>query len=304
MRISVQNARVTDRLGIDEGFKLLHDTGFQGTDFGLTAWLRGKDIIENLPAVKDQPLEKLYEILRPYKEAADKHGIFVSQTHASFPTWCAGKGDEVNDRVLEALKKDIAMTAYMGSPYVIIHPFFNMVNRERPTAEEEWELNRDRYSALIPTLKEYNVVCCLENMFVGGPEGMRYAAVCSDFREAAEWIDKLNDIAGEERFGFCMDTGHCHLTGQNMRRALNFIGHRLKTLHIHDNDGHTDWHMGAFMGTTDWELFIEGLRDINYEGDLSFETFKVLDNFPPEMMEICLRMIAESGKYFKQRLGK
>ena len=208
------------------------------------------------------------------------------------------------EKRLEALKKDIAMTAYMGSPYVIIHPFFNMVNRERPSAEEEWELNRDRYSALIPTLKEYNVVCCLENMFVGGPEGMRYAAVCSDFREAAEWIDKLNDIAGEERFGFCMDTGHCHLTGQNMRRALNFIGHRLKTLHIHDNDGHTDWHMGAFMGTTDWELFIEGLRDINYEGDLSFETFKVLDNFPPEMMEICLRMIAESGKYFKQRLGK
>ncbi len=302
MRIAVQNARVCDRLGIDEGFQMLHDTGFGGTDFGLTFLMKRNEMEQNLPCAMDQPLEALYQILEPYKKAAQKHGVFISQTHALFPTWWPYGRDALNERLLEALKKDIALTAYMGSPYVIIHPFFHFENGQRMSPEEEWALNRERYSALIPTLKEHKVVCCLENMFVGGPEGMRYAAVCSDFREAAEWIDRLNDIAGEECFGFCMDTGHCHLTGQNIRRALNLIGKRLKTLHIHDNDGHTDWHMGAYMGTADWEGFIEGLRDIHYQGDLSFETFHVLDRFPPEMMEICLRMIAETGAYFRNRV--
>ena len=33
MRVSVQNSRVVAYYGLDEGFKLLHDAGFQGVDF-------------------------------------------------------------------------------------------------------------------------------------------------------------------------------------------------------------------------------------------------------------------------------
>ena len=158
------------------------------------------------------------------------------------------------------------------------------------------------YSALIPALREHHVVVCLENMFTGGTEGMRYAAVCSDFHQAAEWIDRLNDIAGEELFGFCFDAGHCTLTGQNMRYSLNVIGKRLKVLHINDNDGHTDWHVAPYMGVGNWEAFIDGLRDIGYDGDLSFETFNVLNRYPEPMWRTALQLIAETGAYFGKRI--
>ena len=38
MRVSVQNSRVVAYYGLDEGFKLLHDAGFQGVDFNLNNW--------------------------------------------------------------------------------------------------------------------------------------------------------------------------------------------------------------------------------------------------------------------------
>ena len=161
------------------------------------------------------------------------------------------------------------------------------------------------YADLIPTLKKYDVVACLENMFVaGGVEGKRFAAVCSDFHQAAEYVDRLNDIAGEERFGFCFETGHCHITGQNFRHCLNLIGKRLKVLHIHDNDSHTDWHVAPYMGNADWEGFIAGLRDIGYEGDLSFETFNILNRYPMPMWPTVLKLIAETGAYFAQRIAE
>ena len=38
MRVSVQNSRVVAYYGLHEGFKLLHDAGFQGVDFNLNNW--------------------------------------------------------------------------------------------------------------------------------------------------------------------------------------------------------------------------------------------------------------------------
>ena len=297
MRVSVQNSRVVAYYGLDEGFKLLHDAGFQGVDFNLNNWFSAAMIRADEPAPMDQPLEALYEVFRPYKEAAERQHMVVSQTHSPFPSWLPEK-DALNARVLEGQKKTIALTAYLGSKYCVIHPAFHPDSTKRLSAKEEWELN----SALIPALREHHVVVCLENMFTGGTEGMRYAAVCSDFHQAAEWIDRLNDIAGEELFGFCFDAGHCLLTGQNMRYSLNVIGKRLKVLHINDNDGHTDWHVAPYMGVGNWEAFIDGLRDIGYDGDLSFETFNVLNRYPEPMWRTALQLIAETGAYFGKRI--
>ena len=301
MRVSVQNSRVVAYYGLDEGFKLLHDAGFQGVDFNLNNWFSAAAIRADEPVPMDQPLEALYDIFRPYKEAAERQHMVVSQTHSPFPSWLPEK-DALNARVLEGQKKTIALTGYLGSRYCVIHPAFHPDSTKRLSAKEEWELNRDMYSALIPVLREHHVVACLENMFTGGTEGMRYAAVCSDFHQAAEWIDRLNDIAGEELFGFCFDAGHCTLTGQNMRYSLNVIGKRLKVLHINDNDGHTDWHVAPYMGVGNWEAFIDGLRDIGYDGDLSFETFNVLNRYPEPMWRTALQLIAETGAYFGKRI--
>ena len=136
MRVSVQNSRVVAYYGLDEGFKLLHDAGFQGVDFNLNNWFSAAMIRTDEPAPMDQPLEALYEVFRPYKEAAERQHMVVSQTHSPFPSWLPEK-DALNARVLEGQKKTIALTAYLGSKYCVIHPAFHPDSTKRLSAKEE-----------------------------------------------------------------------------------------------------------------------------------------------------------------------
>lgn len=60
---------------------------------------------------------------------------------------------------------------------------------------------------------------------------------CCDARKASEWIDRFNERYHAEVLGFCFDTGHANLVGIDFERFITRLGHRLKALHIHDNDG-------------------------------------------------------------------
>ena len=115
-------------------------------------------------------------------------------------------------------------------------------------------------------------------------------------------IDALNAIAGERVFGFCLDTGHLLLTGQDPQNAVALLGDRLEALHIHDNNGQEDQHLAPYMGVLDWDRFVAGLRDAGYRKPLSFETFNVIRRFDPALAPYALRLIAETGKMFARRL--
>ena len=84
------------------------------------------------------------------------------------------------------------------------------------------------------------------------------------------------------------------------------MGHRLKALHIHDNDGISDLHQIPFtftktrenIASTDWDGFLRGLKAIGFGGVLNFETAPVLTTFPEEMKPDALQFIAKIGEYF------
>ena len=105
--------------------------------------------------------------------------------------------------------------------------------------------------------------------------------------------------------------GNGNLAGIDFGKFLTRLGHRLKALHIHDNDGVGDLHQIPFTFTktrenrasTDWEGFIRGLKRIGYEGVLSFETAPALTAFPGEMKEAALGFIAGVGEYFAKRIS-
>lgn len=122
-------------------------------------------------------------------------------------------------------------------------------------------------------------------------------------------IDELNEAAGEELFGFCFDVGHANILGKNLYQAVVTLGDRLKILHIHDNDGISDLHtmpytfMRSWNGlSTDWDGFLRGLRDIHYTGVLSFETSRCMEGFPRELHPSVLKLTADIGKYFSERI--
>ncbi len=302
MRVSVQTSRVFENFGIEDGFAALRDAGFEAVDFGMCRFLMPADIRSEKPgSVMDGDFEDMISQLTEFRDAAQHNGIAFAQTHAPFPSYAWGM-DTLNARMAHVQINAIKATAFLGAPCCVIHPAKVNENAKRPSPSEEWTVNRDMYAALIPVLRETGVVCCLENMFSNGSEGTHYASACSDPCQTVQWIDDLNSMAGAELFGFCLDTGHCNLTRQTLGWTVLQLGKHIKVLHIHDNMGHLDQHLSPYMGNICWDEFLNALRKIGYGGDLSFETANVLNAFPHELHQECLRLIAKTGQLFRSRL--
>jgi sugar phosphate isomerase/epimerase len=51
--------------------------------------------------------------------------------------------------------------------------------------------------------------------------------------------------------GFCFDIGHAHLQG-SFENEYATLASRIRSTHIHDNDGVEDRHLAPGLGTIDW----------------------------------------------------
>ena len=125
----------------------------------------------------------------------------------------------------------------------------------------------------------------------------------SNAADLAKMLDILNEEAGGDYFGCCLDVGHANLTRRNIKEFVKTPGDRLTILHIHDNDGNEDLHMipYSYLATTschvcDWKGFVEGLKEIGYKGVLAFETFRIFSAYPKATHTEALKLIAAIGR--------
>ncbi len=306
--ICIQSGDWYDEENDEKSMKYARECGIEALDFNLDhvfniwEYLKGKKF-----PLCDKPLDEFVEHFAPLKAASEKYGVAFSQTHAPFPVWVVDN-EEATDYALAVVEKVIAVCAYIGCPATVVHPFNTA---EAENRERDMEINFKLYRRLMPTAKKYGVKICLENMFACPHGKVTESDVCTNAEDFCYLIDKLNEEAGEDIFGFCFDIGHANITGKNIRAYINKIGKRLTLLHIHDNNGIGDMHLIPYTqacgmwGTepsVDWEDFIAGLRDIGYEGNLSFETFNALRRFPKKLEKATLSLIVEIGRYFRERI--
>ena len=287
----------------DGSIAFIKSCGFETIDFNIDTKLPG-DKIKNgeLTAFFSQTVEELCEFYRPLKDALSKYDVTISQMHAPFPLFIKDN-EEVNDYMIMVVEKICAVCQYLGCPAVVVHPI------TRSTKDKEIETNLTMYRKMIPGAKKYGVKLCLENLF-GTFKGRIIEGACSEVTEACWYIDTLNEEAGEEIFGFCLDVGHANLLGRNIYQYITKLGKRLTILHIHDNNGQSDLHMMPYTYTSNWgkdlicnwDAFIDALHDIGYEGTLCFETFRVLGAFPKELWPEALKLISATGRHFARRI--
>lgn len=300
MRIGIQTSGILDVRGIEKGFELIRDTGFDCVDFNLDPYLSYGDIVSGrLESVFTRPLDELIGFFSPFKQAAERNHVAIGQMHAPFPSYVKDS-PVTNYQLLEIFKNCIALCEHMDCPRLIIHPFF-LGYQDKLGLEQEFALNMESYAALIPSLQKHNVVVCLENMF-SEYRGKIYSACCSDMHDALRYVDELNERAGRRSFGFCLDTGHALLLGLDIEDIILKLGDRLEALHIHDNNGLTDQHIAPYMGILDWDRFVRGLKAIGYKRDLSFESANALRMFDAELMPQVLALTAATGRMFARRI--
>ena len=305
MKIGIQTNGVFEPLGTEKGLAAIAAAGFDCIDLNLESltelsW-------EELRAGKPSPFffssERVDDFIRRTKAVLSETGLSVGQAHA--PTPLHFRNCELaNQNGLEYARTCIRICHELGCRNLIIHPYFEGSMRRSPsTKEEEWKENLAFYGELIPLLKEYDVICCLENMWRQDWQTKKiYVGICSDMSETNRYIDALNETAGKDCFGFCLDVGHLTLLGIDSYEAIHMLGKRLVALHIHDNGGITDDHVIPYTGVTLWDRFLQGLAEVGYEGTLSFETAESQRKVPVELISDMLTYTAKIGRFFENRI--
>ena len=306
LKVGVQSAGWYDKNEPMKSFEYIKSCGFEATDFNIDHYLNtGKLDKEGLmPTFFDKSTEEILEFFTPLKEASEATGVAIAQMHAPFPVWFKEK-DEVNDYIRMALDKCFAVCEYIHCPAVVVHPV------SRSTKEKEWDTNMELYRSLIPLIKKYDgVKICLENIFSRRPNRIIEGRL-SNAADACRMIDALNEEAGGDYFGFCLDVGHANLTNRNIKEYVKEIGSRLTILHIHDNNGLEDLHMipYSYLATgsshvCDWEGFVEGLKEIGYKGVLAFETFRIFSAYPKPVHTEALKLISAIGHCWSETIGE
>lgn len=309
--IGVQTKEAIDDACPEDGFRILKEAGFSHVDFSLNKYMINKDIYQMKNShFFDKSIEALKEYFRPHKEAAAKYGITIGQMHMPYPAYVPQGKAELNDYLWnEMAPKSMQMCHYLECPYIVIHGF--KLVYFLGSEDAEWEETERFIHYLAPMAKEMGITICIENLY-DSINGHLVEGPCCNVDKVVKRIDRINEQYRAEVLGFCFDTGHANLIGIDFEYFLTRLGHRLKMLHIHDNDGVMDLHQIPFTfaktrenkSSTDWEGFIRGLRAIKYDGVLNFETAPVLTSYPDEMKSDALAFIAKIGKYFAGKIAR
>jgi D-psicose/D-tagatose/L-ribulose 3-epimerase len=124
--------------------------------------------------------------------------------------------------------------------------------------DDEWKRAVDCYRAIGPTLSEYGVTIAIEPL-------NRFETY---FLNTAADAVALCDAIGHPNVGILFDTFHANIEEKDVAAAYRTVARHLKHVHTCENDrgipgtGHVDW-PGVF----------QALRDINYDGWLTIESF-------------------------------
>lgn len=307
--IGVQTKEAIDDACPEDGFRVLKEAGFSHVDFSLNKYMNNNDIYQMKNShFFDKSIEDLKEYFRPHKEGAAKNDIDIGQMHMPYPAYVPQGKAELNDYLWnEMAPKSMQLCHYLECPYIVIHGF--KLAYFLGSEDEEWKETERFIYYLAPMAKEMGITICIENLY-DSINGHLVEGPCCNVNKIIERIDGINGQYGAEVLGFCFDTGHANLVGIDFEYFLARLGHRLKVLHIHDNDGIMDLHQIPFTfaktrenkSSTDWEGFIRGLRKIHFDGVLNFETGPALTAFPETLHEDVLGFIAKIGGYFADRL--
>ena len=202
------------------------------------------------------------ERLDDVRAAVDTTVLHVWSLHAPF---CGFAMDDADTRAdgIRLLVRSMEVARLFGGRFVVVHP-----GRDVPSVDRKRELTwTTEAMARAVELAPEGVGVALETM---GP-----ASLAGPAEEMLAVLDGLDPA----RAGICLDSGHVH-TGADVPGYIRRVGHRILTVHLHDNHGQRDEHNLPGRGTLDWPAVLTALRDVGYDGVLMCEAGDVNLDLP------------------------
>ncbi len=261
----------TFRMSVKEQMQRVYDGGFRHLDMNFWDWSHD-------PASPFRQ-DNWREWVDGIADKAARMGAVFTQAHAdvyNFYTEDAARR--------EMLLRSIEGCAMLGIKWCVFHPSQRPDWAEQKDDSLVMKENIEYYKPLIEYGVKWGVGLALENMS-SARTGLT----------TAEQLCRLVDGLSSPAAGNCWDTGHAHIAGQDQPASIRTLGHRLHALHIQDNNGERDQHTAPFYGTIDWQPIMQALKDINYDGDFTFEAHTLIRSVPEYAKAAATRLLYDIG---------
>ena len=295
----VMTMKISKNTGDVQNLPILKKCGFDACDFSVEGiFNKASGKFGDIDNVSDQQIEEHFSNI---KEKFVDETFEIGQVHGE----CSGHFRDYSYDLEDMVKRQIASikaTHYLGCKLCVTHPLIMRGRRHDILVKENFDQCVEFYKRLEDTLIEYDVYCCLENMW---SVDLVYGTICSTILSRAKEMVEMCDVLGD-RFKICLDTGHGLLTQDDPVEMVRICGDKLACLHAHDNDGLLDMHAFPFhraavpYGTSwkplrmDWLAFMKALDEVGYTGNLNFE---VGMPGPADLEELHLKYLLDIGKY-------
>lgn len=178
-----------------------------------------------------------------------KYNLKLSSLHMSYNAqdlpyfWTkTRKGRWMEKRLI----KDVKKAKKYGFPYVVVHV------KGIPAP-----IGLKRLNKALKVCNKYNVDLAIENT-----------------ENLACFMYVFKNIQ-HKHLKFCYDSGHANCFHPEIDFLKDF-GDKLVCLHLHDNDGTADQHTLNKYGLINWDNLAKQLAQINYSGNLDYETLMVV----------------------------
>jgi sugar phosphate isomerase/epimerase len=191
------------------------------------------------------------------KELGESYGLEFT-VHAPF----AGINIATPSRLLlnatlKRLKQSIVNASTLECRLWIFHPAMKTgISMFYPG--KDWVRNLESVRSLLRYARQHNVEPAIENVME--PFIMKTA---EDFKRFCRELD--------DEIGMVLDTGHAHLYGE-LENFLTGLSDKIVHMHVHDNDGKSDRHLGVGCGSVDWNRFGALVKETKFEGVVVVES--------------------------------
>jgi sugar phosphate isomerase/epimerase len=224
-------------------------------------------VLKRLPEVSvkhiEVPDEGLHTLnrrrIKQLKQAAEAHNLdFV--VHAP---WAginiATPSPDLRRAVLKRLTKSLVLAGQLDCRLWLFHPG-SKTGLSHIYPGEDWQLNLQSVRALLKVARKEGVEIAIENTPEPFPSLMKSV---NDFRRFYEELD--DDI------GMVLDVAHANLNNQ-IQDFMEHFSKKIVHVHVSDNKGDSDLHMGLGQGNIDWSAFAKLVKTADYSNLIMIES--------------------------------
>jgi len=202
-----------------------------------------------------------WDYTRKLKEKLKKLALRVVSLHAPFSSELdiSQVEEEKRDFAISEIEKAIDVLEFLEGNVLVFHPSTASSHFDNLT-QKMYRLSQAKKS--IDELLKY----CQDKPIRLALENQLPHILCGYSVDLLKLIWEINS----QKVGICLDTSHANLA-ENVSEVVKKCKEWLISLHVSDNFGTSDDHNIPGIGNINWQIFVQTLKLVKYEGVFMLE---------------------------------